>query len=220
MNEQTEQNNSTPQQEKTIRSHYSYEDMVLWIEKKGVELYGNHFKILEIDYPIIYKLIAYFLKDEPTCFQYGINVDKGILLSGPIGCGKTSLMNIMKYLTPAEHKFFVKPCRDISFEFIQEGYQIIHKYSKGKLYESEPKIICFDDLGTENNLKYYGNECNVMAEILLSRYDIFIAKKIPTHITTNLSASEIETHYGKRVRSRMRELFNLIAYDNNTKDKR
>lgn len=194
--------------------------MVLWIEKKGVELYGNHFKILEIDYPIIYKLIAYFLKDEPTCFQYGINVDKGILLSGPIGCGKTSLMNIMKYLTPAEHKFFVKPCRDISFEFIQEGYQIIHKYSKGKLYESEPKIICFDDLGTENNLKYYGNECNVMAEILLSRYDIFIAKKIPTHITTNLSASEIETHYGKRVRSRMRELFNLIAYDNNTKDKR
>jgi len=130
------------------------------------------------------------------------------------------MMNLMKYLTPTEQKFFVKHCRDISFEFIQDGYQIIHKYSKGKLYESEPKIICFDDLGTENNLKYYGNECNVMAEILLSRYDIFIAKRIPTHITTNLSASEIETHYGKRVRSRMRELFNLIAYDNNTKDKR
>ncbi len=194
--------------------------MVLWIEKKGQEIYGNHFKIYESDYPIIYKLIAYFLKDEPTCFQYGINLNKGVLLSGPIGCGKTSIMNIMKYLTPTEHKFFVKPCRDISFEFFQDGYQIIHKYSKGKLYESEPKIICFDDLGTENNLKYYGNECNIMAEILLSRYDIFIAKRISTHITTNLSASEIETHYGKRVRSRMRELFNLIAYDNNTNDKR
>ncbi len=36
---------------------------------------------------------------------------------------------------------------------------------------------CFDDLGTEKNLKYYGNECNVMAEILLSRYDIFTSKK-------------------------------------------
>ncbi|WP_333601123.1 AAA family ATPase [Flavobacterium sp.] len=220
MNEQTEQNNSTPQQIRTIQNLYSYEDMVLWIEKKGQEIYGNHFKIYESDYPIIYKLIAYFLKDEPTCFQYGINLNKGVLLSGPIGCGKTSIMNIMKYLTPTEHKFFVKPCRDISFEFIQDGYQIIHKYSKGKLYESEPKIICFDDLGTENNLKYYGNECNIMAEILLSRYDIFIAKRISTHITTNLSASEIETHYGKRVRSRMRELFNLIAYDNNTNDKR
>ena len=206
--------------ETEIKTHYNYQEVILWLEKRGVELYGNHFKIHESDYQIIYKLIAYFLKDEATCYQYNINLTKGILLSGPIGCGKTSIMNIMKYLAPTEHKFFVKPCRDISFEFIQDGYQIIHKYSKGKLYESEPKIICFDDLGTENNLKYYGNECNVMAEILLSRYDVFIAKRIPTHITTNLSASEIETHYGKRVRSRMRELFNLIAYDNNTKDKR
>ena len=59
-----------------------------------------------------------------------------------------------------------------------------------------------------------------MAEILLSRYDIFTAKKIQTHITTNLSASEIETQYGNRVRSRMREMFNLIAYDKTIKDKR
>ena len=192
----------------------------MWIEQKGIELYGNHFEILESDYQIIYKLIAYFLKDEPTCFQNNINLNKGILLSGPIGCGKTSIMNIMKYLTPTEHKFFVKPCRDISFEFIQDGYQIIHKYSKGKLYEFEPKTICFDDLGTESNLKYYGNECNVMAEILLSRYDVYIAKRIQTHITTNLSASEIETQYGNRVRSRMREMLNLIAYDKTTSDKR
>ena len=203
-----------------IKTHYNYQEIIMWIEQKGIELYGTHFKILETDYPIIYKLIAYFLKDEVTCFQYNINLNKGILLSGPIGCGKTSIMNIMKYLTPTEHKFFVKPCRDISFEFIQDGYQIIHKYSKGKLYEYEPKTICFDDLGTESNLKYYGNECNVMAEILLSRYDVYIAKRIQTHITTNLSASEIETQYGNRVRSRMRELFNLIAYDNKSKDKR
>lgn len=206
--------------ENEIKTHYNYQEIISWIEQKGIELYGTHFKILETDYPIIYKLIAYFLKDEPTCFQYNMNLNKGILLSGPIGCGKTSIMNIMKYLTPTEHKFFVKPCRDISFEFIQDGYQIIHKYSKGKLYEYEPKTICFDDLGTESNLKYYGNECNVMAEIILSRYDVYIAKRIQTHITTNLSASEIETQYGNRVRSRMRQMLNLIAYDKTTSDKR
>ena len=126
----------------------------------------------------------------------------------------------MKYLAPTEHKFFVKSCRDISFEFIQDGYEIIHKYSKGKLYQSETKTICFDDLGTENNLKYFGNECNVMAEILLSRYDIFTTKKVQTHITTNLSASEIESHYGNRVRSRMREMINLIGFDVKVIDKR
>ena len=219
-NNPTEQNNSTQQPTKTIQSHYSYDEVIIWLENKGIELYGNHFKIIETDYPIVYKLIAYFLKDEPTCFQYGINLNKGILLTGPIGCGKTSLMNLMKYLTATEHKFFVKPCRDISFEFIQDGYQIIHKYSIGKLYQSEPRTYCFDDLGTENNLKYFGNECNVMAEILLSRYDLFISKKLLTHITTNLSATEIEKHYGNRVRSRLREMVNLIAFDKSTPDKR
>ncbi|MFA6274109.1 MAG: ATPase [Candidatus Paceibacterota bacterium] len=203
-----------------MNTERSYPEIINWLEKKGQELYGNHFKIIEEDHQIVYKLIAYFLKDEQACFQLGINLNKGILMSGPVGCGKTSLMTLMKFLTPVEYKFIVKPCRDVSFEFIKDGYEVIHRYSRGKLEQLDPKIYCFDDLGLENNLKYYGNECNVMAEILLSRYDLYISRRIQTHITTNLSASEIEVQYGNRVRSRMRELFNLIAYDNNTKDKR
>ena len=203
-----------------MKSELTYPEIIAWLETKGHELFGNHFKIIQDDYPIVHKLIAYFLKDEQACFQFGINLNKGILLSGPVGCGKTTLMNLMKYLTPTEYKFTVKPCRDISFEFIKDGYEVIHRYSRGKQDQLDPKIYCFDDLGLENNLKYYGNECNVMAEILLSRYDLYISRHIQTHITTNLSASEIENQYGNRVRSRMRELFNLIAYDNNTKDKR
>lgn len=198
-----------------MNTKLNYLEIIAWIERKGIEHYGNHFKILETDYPIIFKLIAYFLKDQQKCLEYGIDLNKGIMLSGPVGCGKTSMMHLMKYLTPPTYKFSVKPCRDISFEFIKEGYEIIHKYSK-----SAPKIICFDDLGTENNLRYFGNECNVMAEIILSRYDQLIARKLQTHITTNLSASEIEQAYGNRVRSRLRSTLNLIAFDKETKDKR
>lgn len=212
-----------PHQEKTIRSHYDYSDVIRWIEQKGIDLYGARFRIIESDYPVIYRLIAYFLRDEPTAFQFGIDLDKGVLLAGPVGCGKTTIMNVMKHLAKSEHKFIVKPCRDISIEFINEGYSVIHKYSIDlRLRGGQPVAVryCFDDLGIENNLKYYGNECNVMAEVLLSRYDLFISKRIPTHITTNLSASEIETHYGIRVRSRLREMVNLISYDKNTKDKR
>lgn len=199
---------------------YSYPEVTQWLEKKGTELYGINFKILESDHTVIFKLIAYFLKDEVSCYQWDIDLRKGILLAGPIGSGKTSLMNLMKHLTPIEHKFYVKTCREVGFEFIQEGYQIIHKYSIGKLYHSEARTICFDDLGIENNLKYFGNDCNVMAEILLSRYDIYISKNIRTHLTTNLSASEIETMYGNRVRSRLRSMCNLIAFDQATPDKR
>ena len=45
--------------ENEIKSHYSYTEVINWLEQKGVELYGNHFKIIETDYPIVYKLIAY-----------------------------------------------------------------------------------------------------------------------------------------------------------------
>ena len=44
--------------------------------------------------------------------------------------------------------------------------------------------------------------------------------KIKTHATTNLNAQEMEERYGNRVRSRMRELFNLIAFDKESRDKR
>lgn len=203
-----------------VTTQFNYPEITNWLETKGKEMYGSQFKIIETDHLVMHKLIAYFLRDEATCMQYNIDLNKGILLSGPIGCGKTSIMNIMKMATASENKFILKPCRDISFEFIQDGYDVIHRYSKGRLYQSEPKTYCFDDLGLENNLKYFGNECNVMAEIMLCRYDLFISKSIKTHITTNLSANEIETNYGNRVRSRMRSMLNLIAYDKTTKDKR
>jgi len=59
-----------------------------------------------------------------------------------------------------------------------------------------------------------------MAEILLSRYDQFCAQGLQTHITTNLTSMDIEEQYGLRVRSRMREMFNLLAFDAGSKDKR
>ncbi|MBX3165130.1 MAG: ATPase [Bacteroidetes bacterium] len=206
-------------------SPYDYSKVFAYLEKKGKEDFGNHFALHSSDLPLIRKLLAYFLKDEFTCEQENISLKKGIMLSGTIGCGKTTLMYLMKYFNDSSQQIYlVKPCRDVSFEFIQHGYEVILRYSKQSFYRNGtnciPKHICFDDLGIENNLKYYGNECNVMAEILLSRYDCFISSHLITHLTTNLSASEIETIYGNRVRSRMREMFNLLAFDKDVKDKR
>ena len=191
-----------------------------FIQSSGQNLYHPNFKVFAEDYEIIYKLLVYFLRDNAEAEKYGISFRKGILLSGPVGCGKTSLMNIFRYFQKPEDRYVMKTCRDISFEFIQEGYSIIHKYSRLSLRNNQPLSYCFDDLGTENNLKYFGNECNIMAEILLSRYELFISRQMTTHLTTNLNSSEIEELYGTRVRSRLREQFNLIAFDTNAKDKR
>ncbi|MGV1012931.1 MAG: AAA family ATPase [Flavobacterium sp.] len=199
---------------------YNYPEIIKWLEQKGKELYGNNFKIFEEDFPIITSLLVYFLKDEITAKTIDIDLDKGLLISGPIGCGKTTIMNLMRYVPEQKNKYILKPTREISFEFIKEGYEVIQRYTSGNTMQNSVKNYCFDDLGTEKNLKYFGNECNVMGEILLSRYDLFVNKKIITHLTTNLSASEIEAAYGNRVRSRLRQLCNLVAFNKDSQDKR
>ncbi|POS02209.1 ABC transporter family protein [Flavobacterium croceum DSM 17960] len=203
-----------------MNSQYNYPEMMAWLEQKGKLQFGEKFHFREADVVNIQKLICYFLKDEVMAANFNLDLSKGILLSGPVGCGKTTLMTLMRHVAQPNYKFIMKTCRDISFEFIKEGYQTIQKYSHGTNSHSEYRNYCFDDLGVETNLKYYGNECNVMAEIILSRYDIYISKQVITHITSNLSATEIETAYGNRVRSRLREMLNLIAFDDNSMDKR
>jgi hypothetical protein len=207
-------------------SHHtiSFESCLAYLEKQGRSLYGPTFQIQESDHPLLFKLMVYFLRDLTNLERTGLDLRKGILLSGPVGCGKTSLMILMRAFLPIERRHLMKPCREVSFEFIQEGYQVIHRYSSQSILCHNSQLVyktyCFDDLGVENNLKFYGNECNVMAEILLSRYDLFISHGLLTHATTNLNAKELETAYGSRVRSRMREMFNLIGFDKEVGDKR
>lgn len=192
-----------------------------FIETKGREQYNPNFKIESEDHEIIFKLLVYFQKDSKNCEKYNISLKKGLLLSGPVGCGKTTLMNLIKLTLPIDCRYIVKSCREVSFEFIQDGYSVIRKYSNLSFNNKDiPKTYCFDDLGTESTLKYYGNDCNVMAEILLSRYDLFISRHMLTHITTNLNGDEIESIYGLRVRSRLREQFNLISFNSKARDKR
>lgn len=193
---------------------------VKFFEKRGQEMYGPKFRIIPEDYEIIYKLVVYFLGHEEESKRLGLDLRKGIMLTGPIGCGKTSLMSLMRLVPGKERNFTMKTARDISFEFIQEGYDVINRYSKLSFTGTGPRIYCFDDLGAEQNLKYYGNSCNVMGEILLSRYDMFNSQGMMSHLTTNLGAAEIEKIYGPRVRSRMREMFNAIKFTEDPKDKR
>ncbi len=204
----------------TTQSLYDYNAVLQWLDNKGKQIYGQRFQLHDQDMPVLRQLICYFLRDTTVAAELGISLNKGILLSGPVGCGKTSLMNLLGLLAEEKHRHIMKSCRDISFGFIKDGYDVIHRYSSHCFYNSRPRAVCFDDLGIEKSLKYYGNQCNVMAEILLSRYDLFIKRGMITHITTNLGAKDLEAAYGNRIRSRLREMFNLIAFESCSKDKR
>ena len=198
----------------------NYQKLLFHLEQIARKQFAPNYTFQKEDFPFILRLSAYFLNDEEKCKELDIDLNKGILLTGPIGIGKTTWFRLIQQVMVKEQKFYYTTCRDVSFEFIKEGYNTIDKYSKGILFDFPMKNICFDDLGTENNLKYFGNECNVMAEIILSRYDLFINFNTRTHITTNLSASEIEKYYSERVRSRLRQMMNVLSVPADRKDKR
>ena len=217
------------------RIHYDFQKILTYLDAKGKLVFGKNFKIHKEDEAILYKLCIYFIRDFEGCKKLGIDLNKGILLSGPVGCGKTSLMKLLPHIGPHQKTYKVIPARNIAFEFNNKGFSIIEHYGNNNYY-------CFDDLGVETIGRHFGKDCNVLGEILLSRYDLFLKtnnfqnvissavekshnckifkNRNLTHATTNLNAQELEERYGNRVRSRMRQLFNLIAFDQESTDKR
>ena len=209
---------------KNIQSRFNYGERWNYLEIKGKELFGPTFNFHPSEEEIIIKLIIWFFKDEQASEQFNIDLRKGILLSGPVGCGKTTIMKLFKSIMKFNDKHYIYSCREIAFEYAHYGHQVFNRYTRSAFHRPEigqsPIPICFDDLGSEPAVQFYGNSCNPMSEILFSRYDYFTSCGMITHITTNCAASLIECKYGIRVRSRIREMMNIISFKDDTKDKR
>lgn len=182
------------------------------------EKYRELYAIDDDNEEVVRNLSYYFTNDH----RFEGDLNKGLLLFGGVGIGKTTLMHFFKRNPRATYK--VLSCRDIESDFSSEGEKSVRICSYNiSIPENEflQKEIgyCFDDLGTEANAKYYGKEKNVMAEILLNRYD----NRLPfmyTHVTTNLSHAEVKEQYGIRVYDRMKEMLNIIVFDENAKSRR
>ncbi|WP_223151577.1 hypothetical protein [Chitinophaga varians] len=110
----------------------------------------------------------------------------------------------------------VVSCRTIADAFKTDGEYALHIFSRpfpapshASTFFHDTLGLCLDDLSTEGIKRNFGDQVNTIAEIILNRYD----KKLPhylTHLTTNLTAGEIEQCYSERARSRMREMFNML----------
>jgi hypothetical protein len=198
-------------------------DLFSMIEDSGKECFGEKFSLWKEDYPVLRKLLVYFFADQELAIKENLDLKKGIMLSGPVGCGKTSIMLLVRYFQNENARHKLRPCREIVFEFFSKGFETITKYGKS-FHNVEgtllPKAFCFDDLGFEKEAIYYRNECDVMKEVILSRYDLFESVGMVTHFTTNLSLEELEVRYGESVISRLEAMVNFFSFDKKTRDKR
>jgi DNA replication protein DnaC len=166
--------------------------------------------------PLIEKLCQYFTMD-PDFENNEFSHNKGLLIMGNVGVGKTELMRFMQ--KNKKCCFKIASCIDIADEFVYlDKDETIEKIYSTPLDKAlhDPSVFfqrkigyCFDDLGTEEIKNNYGNKKNVMADIIMAIYQKKDFSKY--HITTNLNPEEIEQRYGTRVKSRLREMFNVFV---------
>lgn len=202
---------------------YKPDELAVIVKQRFFEENGRPY-IIDQDNRGIFQLLCEYFTANDAFSQHGYDLKKGILLCGDVGRGKTELM--LMFRQNQLQSYGVVGCRSITDDFTDNGGEDVERFYTNKKLEANHKYgqpysgYCFDDLGTEaESVVHYGNRKNMMAEIILNRYDSKMDFHY-THITTNLNAEDIRSRYGSRCADRMRQMFNVIAFPLTAKSRR
>lgn len=118
---------------------------------------------------------------------------KGLFIYGPCGTGKTTAARILE-------KLFGFVFADV--EFIARKYMVEkgEEWVSDFICENERKVVVIDDIGSEREMKRYGNS-SPMVDIIFARSRSYEWYGVPTIYTSN--HEELDKVYGKRIDSRI-----------------
>ena len=122
---------------------------------------------------------------------------KGLLLQGPIGVGKTTLMRYFGANTP-EKRFKVIGTGYICRAYQEKGNEAFQQYATICHYpgypSSEDRGWCLDDLGAESSTTsiFYGTKIVVIQDLIHAIYERHELHGW-YHATTNLSGKQLES---------------------------
>lgn len=165
----------------------------------------------------VFLLLAQYFTNNPEFEKGDYKLSKGTMIIGNVGVGKTDVLKSFRF--NKRQCFFPVNCLEIEERIRSKGldyWKTYCGYVPG--HGSAPGVFMqpnigwmFDDLGVEGIIKDFGNELDALEVIIQNRYSA--RDKIPfssLHLTTNLNGEMIEKRYGARMRSRLREMFNVI----------
>jgi len=183
----------------------------------GQKLYGEEFNLEEEVRRNSYRIVFEILRN-------GLDSEKeslGAMIIGPIGVGKTALMRVMqKLFMETSRAFKTLDCREIP---VLMEYFKVHEIME--MYGQNLKMdLYMDDIGIgEAVYNKFGNTTNMISEIIMSRYNLFIAEGYKTHISSNkptfldpekypdiITLTKI---YGDRTVDRLREMCTLVTFE-------
>lgn len=202
-------------------TQWSYKQTESYMKYRADGVFEGKFFIDPANQPIFILLCLYFSNDIgfiSMAESLGVKnpgLEKGILLGGMIGVGKTWMMKL--FGKNQRQVFAVKTAKSISDTFQTEGEENMEQFiecPRLPINDSQnffhSKIgLCIDDIGTEEIKNHYGNRKNVIGDLIELRY----AKQntgLLLHLTTNLTMLQVKEFYGDRVGSRLRETMNII----------
>jgi hypothetical protein len=175
------------------------------------------YQITDENESVIEALLLYFRCDpefaNTTATENKPSLDKGILLIGNWGSGKSTLMSAFQRCRFPNNDFSIITTKQLEGMYYDGdkaraaidlyGTKATRPYFDGKMRNYH---CLFDDWGQERPV--FGTT-EVMERVILGRYD-HIKKGLKTHATTNLNLQMIKERYGGVIESRCYDMFNII----------
>ena len=164
-----------------------------------------HMILEEDDKKYIKTMCYYMARDERLESELGLSLKKGIWVQGTNGQGKTQTVRALsknKCIPISMYNIL-----DIVDKVKEDGFCTLKELSTCH----SNRLIFIDDIGTEESVVNYGTKINWFKEFIEKYY----FKQLPFErliITTNSNLDAIEDMYGKRVRSRIIEMFNIVTH--------
>ena len=140
--------------------------------------------------------LYYYLTGNVDLFRG--NLKKGIMLIGPFGVGKTTIMKIMARLVQKHSGKVFQMISCVQLKDLIQHHGMDH-------FERRPLIL--DEVGRETKIvKDFGTERKLFPEVIGMRYN----KHAWTMATSNYTLEDLGGMYGEYIKDRLTEMFNFI----------
>jgi hypothetical protein len=144
---------------------------------------------------------------------------KGVLLMGNKGVGKTTIMRVFRMGIAANfiggtEPFEIVETLKIKNAFLASGYEGLTHLEIGADHH---KHICLDKVNVEYSIaKFFGNQTNILAEVVEDRYTAYL-QGIKTHMTTILLPKDLQELFKKETYDVVCEMFVVYGIEGTNK---
>lgn len=167
----------------------------------------------------IKSLFQYFTGNVEFCEQNNIDLNKGILLIGNVGSGKSLLMKVFKnYTANVLHcnSFRSYSSPEIIANVNMNGISYLNLFADNNDgYKAQPITAYIDDICSleSEQVNNYGTKIEVIERLITISYEKYTRYRKLTHFTSNIYPEKMLKFYNERVISRLIEMCNIITLE-------